>query len=126
MADPIIPTPQDTQLLLQDVVTKTAAFNSTAIDLGAGFAAGGLGVPIAAVISVTALDLADGNETYSFTVQDSADNATFAAVGAALAVTAAGVVTAKGRITRRYVRIALAVSGTTPSITYKAWLNPIH
>jgi hypothetical protein len=126
MADPTIPTPQDTQLLLQDTVTKAANFNSVALALGAGFAAGGLGVPVAAVINVTALDLADGNETYSFTLQDSADNTTFAAVGAAQAVTAAGVATAKGRITRRYVRVVLTVAGTTPSVTYKAWLNPVH
>jgi len=46
MADPIIPTPQDTRLLIQDTTTKTAAFNTPAIDLGAGFAPGGLGLAV--------------------------------------------------------------------------------
>lgn len=125
MPDPIIPTPQDAQLLLQDTTTKTAAFNTPGLDLGAGFAPGGLGKSVAAVVQITALDTADGNETYSFTLQDSADNVSFTAVGAATPVTAVGAAAVKGRITRRYVRLVLTVSGTTPSITYKAWLNPL-
>src|SRR5439155_18325157 len=65
MADPIIPTPQDTQFLIQDTTTKTAAFNTPAADFGSGFSPGGLGKPVAGVVQVTVLDLADGNETYS-------------------------------------------------------------
>ena len=95
MSDPIIPTPQDTQLVLQDTVTKTASFTSAGKDLGSGYAPGGLGQPVAAVVNVTALDTADGNETYTFALHESDDNVSYAA------------------------------AGTTPSITYKAWLNPL-
>ncbi len=54
MSAPTIPTPQDAALLLQDAVTKTANFNTAAFDLGAGFAPGGLGRPVAAIVHVTA------------------------------------------------------------------------
>src|SRR6476469_1600635 len=76
MSDPIIPTPQDTQLLLQDNVTKTASFNSAGKDLGSGYAPGGLGQSVAAVVQVSAMDTADGNETYGFALQESDDNVT--------------------------------------------------
>jgi hypothetical protein len=125
MPDPTIPTPQDSNLLLQDTTTKTASFNSTALDLGAGFAPGGLGKPAAAVVQVTALDVSSGDETYKFTLQQSADNVSFTAAGADVTVTATGAALAKGHVTQRYVRLALTASGTTPSVTYKAWLNPL-
>ena len=125
MAEPVIPTPQDTQLLLQDTTTKTANFNTPAIDLGPGFAPGGLGKPAAAVVRVTAVDVADGNESYTFTLQESSDNVSFFSAGAASSVSAAGVVPIRGWVTRRYVRLTLVATGTTPSITFKAWLNPL-
>ena len=125
MADPIIPTPQDTRLLLQDTTTKTASYNTPGLDLGSGFAPGGLGQPVAAVVNATALDLSSGNETYALTLEESADNVTFTTAGAATAVTAAGAVAVRGWLTKRYVRLSLAVAGTTPSITFKAWLNPL-
>src|SRR5688572_12772387 len=43
MSDPIIPTPQDTRLLIQDTTTKTASYNTPGLDLGAGYAPGGPG-----------------------------------------------------------------------------------
>ena len=125
MADPILPTPQDSQLLIMDMTTRTANFNTTPLDLGSGYAPGGLGQPASAVVNVTALDTTDGNETYSFTLQESSDNSAYAAAGMATAVTATGVTAVKGRITKRYLRLALTVGGTTPSITFKAWLNPL-
>ena len=125
MAEPIIPTPQDSQLLLQDTTTKTASFNTPSIDLGAGYSPGGLGKPVAAVVHVTALDTVDGNETYSFTLQESSDNVTFVPAGAATPVTTAGAHAARGWLTRRYARVALSVGGTTPSITFKSHLNPL-
>jgi len=124
MADPIIPTPQDTQLLLQDTTTKTAAFNTNAVDLGAGFNPGGLGRPAAAVVSVTAMDVGDGNESYTFTLQESSDNVSFSAAGASVAANP-GAVAVRGWLTKRYARLALTVSGTTPSITFKSYLNPL-
>lgn len=125
MADPIIPTPQDAQLVMQSLTTKTAAYNTPGLDQGSGYSPGGPGQPVAAVVQVSALDLADANETYSFTLQESADNSTFTPAGAAAAVTAVGTVVVTGRVRQRYLRLALATGGTTPSITFKAWLNPL-
>jgi hypothetical protein len=120
-----LPTPQDTALLMQDTATKTANFNTVGLDLGSGFAPGGLGKPVAAVVNASALDTGSGNETYSLTLEESNDNASFTSAGAAQAVTAIGVVAVRGWLTKRYARLALAVGGTTPSITFKAWLNPL-
>jgi hypothetical protein len=125
MADPVIPTPQDAQLLLQDTTTKTAAFNTPAVDFGAGFLPGGLGKPVAAVVQVTALDLVDGNESYTFTLQESSDNVSFTAAGAPATATAIGAVAVRGWATKRYLRVALTVGGTTPSVTFKTFLNPL-
>ena len=125
MADPIIPTPQDTRLLIQDTTTKTAAYNTPGLDLGAGFAPGGLGLPVGAVVQVTAADIADGNESYNFVLQESTDNVTFLPASASVSANGVGAFAVRGRVTRRYVRLALTVAGTTPSITFKAWLNPL-
>jgi hypothetical protein len=124
MADPIVPTPQDAQLLLTDTTTKTTAFNTPAVDLGAGFNPGGLGRPAAAVVQVSAMDVADGNETYTFTLQESSDNVSFTNAGASVAATP-GAVAVRGWLTKRYARLALVVGGTTPSITFKSYLNPL-
>jgi hypothetical protein len=120
-----LPTPQDTALLMQDTTTKTANFNTPGLDLGGGFAPGGLGKPVAAILNATALDTGSGNETYSLTLEESSDNSTFTAAGAAQAVAAIGAVAVRGWLTKRYARLALVVGGTTPSITFKAWLNPL-
>jgi hypothetical protein len=126
MPNPTIPTPQDAGLLLQDTTTKTATYQTPGLDLGSGFAPGGLGLPAAAVVNVTAADVGDGNELYTFVLQESADNVSFAAAGATVSATAAGVIAVKGWVTKRYVRLSLTVTGTTPSITFKAWLNPLN
>jgi hypothetical protein len=121
-----IPTPQDESQLLQDTVTKTADFNGAGFDLGAGFEPDGIGRPVAGVIYTTAFDHTTGDETYAFKLQESDDDAAtdpYTDCGASVSVTAVGVVAAKGFIGKRYVRLALDVGGTTPSITYKAWLN---
>jgi hypothetical protein len=120
-----LPTPQDQSLLLQATVTKTASFSSAALDLGAGFAPGGLGMPAAAILLVSALDVSSGDESYTFVIEDSGDNVTFAPVGASQLATATGAIAVSGRVTRQYVRLKLTVSGTTPTITCKAWLNPL-
>ena len=122
MPDPIIPTPQDTKLLLQDTTTKTSTFNTPALDLGAGFAPGGLGLPVGGVVQVTAVDVADGNESYNFVLQESADNVTFAAASGDAVTGSVGTYPVRGRISKRFVRLALTIAGTTPSITFKAWL----
>ena len=120
-----LPTPQDTALLMQDTTTKTANFNTAGLDLGSGFAPGGLGKPVAAVVNATALDASSGNETYTLTLEESNDNASFTSAGAAQTLTASGAVAVRGWLTKRYARLALVVGGTTPSITFKAWLNPL-
>ncbi|QOV87410.1 hypothetical protein [Humisphaera borealis] len=125
MSSPIVPTPQDARLLLQDTVTKTATFNSTALDLGAGYAPGGPGRRMTALVAVVSRDTDDGNEAYTFTLQESSDNATFAACGVGTVAVSTGVTVVRGVSTKRYIRLVLTTSGTTPSITYKAWLNPL-
>ncbi len=125
MPNPTIPTPQDAGLLLQDTTTRTANYQTPGLDLGSRFAPGGLGQPVAAVVHATALDLGSANETYAFTLEESNDNLTFTAAGAATALTAAGALAVRGWLTKRYARLSLVVGGTTPSITFKAWLNPL-
>ena len=120
-----LPTPQDAALLLQDTTTKTANFQTSGRDLGSGFAPGGLGTPVAAVVHVTAADFASANETYAFTLEGSDTNGSFTPIGVATSVTAAGAVAVRGWLTQRYVRLSLVVGGTTPSVTFKAWLNPL-
>ncbi|HEX8916851.1 MAG TPA: hypothetical protein VF796_31160 [Humisphaera sp.] len=120
-----IPTPQDKRLLLQDTVTKTASFDSAAVDLGAGYAPGGPGQRVAGIVAVVARDVSSGNETYAFALQESDDSATFAACGTATAVAANGVALVRAVVTKRFVRLSMSAGGTTPSITYKAWLNPL-
>ena len=122
---PTVPTIQDSALLLQASTTKTANYNTQGLDLGSGYAPGGLGQPAAAVVNVTSRDFASANETYAFTLEESDDNATFVAAGASTSVSATGTIAVRGWITKRFVRLALVVGGTTPAITFKAWLNPL-
>ena len=75
---------------LESSATKTATFNGTSFDQGSGFAPGGIGMPVAAVVNVSALDTADGNETYSAQLEESSDNSTFTAAGPAVSITATG------------------------------------
>jgi len=124
-----IPTPQDEAMRLEASITKTANFAGTAFDQGIGFAPGGVGMPAVAVVNVTAADRASTDETYSFVLQESNDNASWNDCGAAQTVDVAGsaatlgAISVAGMISKRYVRVGLTVGGTTPSITYEAWLN---
>jgi hypothetical protein len=119
-----IPGPLDEQLRMETAQTKTADFNGTTLDLGSGYAAGGPGRPHGVVIQTTALDLTSGNETYAFDVQESADGATWVTITAPVSVTAVGTIAVHAFVSLRYVRARLDVGGTTPSITYDAWLVP--
>jgi len=120
-----IPGPQDAELVLQAGVTKTVDFDGAGLHLGTGFAPGGIGKLISAVITVTALDQTTGNETYAFHLEESADDQTYVDCGVPLAVAATGVFVAKGIQTLPYSRLVLDVDGDTPSITYSANLNPL-
>jgi hypothetical protein len=128
--------PIDEGKRLTAAITKTASFNTEWIDLGAGFAPGGLGKPAAGVVKIATADRADTNEAYTFTLQEAdadangaVDAATARAIGVGAVVpssidgTNAGIVLARGLITSRFVRLALVASGTTPSINYEAWLG---
>jgi hypothetical protein len=54
-----VPTPQDEEGRLESAITKTADYAGTTKDMGNGFAPGGVGMPAAAVVNVTALDTTD-------------------------------------------------------------------
>ena len=130
-ASGFIPGPPDAELALQAAVTKTADFSGAWLDLGAGFEPGGLGMPVAGVVTVTALVTDDADETYAFVLEETDPDADGAAdatkirkIGAAAAATGTGIVLAKGFVTSRFVRLTLDVDGTTPSVTYSANLTP--
>lgn len=80
-------------------------------------------------VYVSALDTASGNETYVLTLEVS-DDSTFAtgvAVKETITVTATGRYVRKGNNEEggtiyRYARIKATLAGTTPSITYTAYL----
>jgi hypothetical protein len=125
-----IPTPLDEQLRLEASATKTATFAGTSFDNGAGFAPGGCGQPFAAVVKVSAGDFTTGDETYTFTVEESDDNASFTTCSVAVSPDTAtpnlkvGAFSVPGFLSKRYHRLRCVIAGTTPSITYEAWLNP--
>jgi hypothetical protein len=125
-----IPTPQDESLRMESSATKTASFNGTTQDGGAGFAPGGIGMPACAVVNVTACDRTSSDETYTFTLQESADDSTYTDAGPAVTVDVSGASATLGTyaipgfISQRYRRLKMVPAGTTPSITYEAWFNP--
>lgn len=94
--------------------TRTASANGTGVDT-LGYTSG------MAVILAGDIDTASGDETYSFKVQDSADNSTFADVTSATTTVTADndvkVIRLDGLGTsiRRYVRVVATLAGTTPS-----------
>ena len=119
-----IPGPVDENTRLESSITKTADFNGAALDLGSGFAPGGPGQAMSVIIDTSARDFTTGDETYAFVVQESSDNSSWTTISVAVSVTALGVVAIPVFVSQRYVRTNLDVAGTTPSITYEAWLVP--
>jgi hypothetical protein len=119
-----VPTPQDTQMQMESAITKTADFVGTSKDLGSGFAPGGIGMPVAAVVQVTAFDHTTGDETYTLVLRESDDDSTYTDAGPIISVTGVSNLSVPGFISKRYSRLTLHAAGTTPSITYSAWLNP--
>lgn len=94
---------------------RTADANGSGVDT-LGFSDG------MALISVGDLDLASGDETYAFTVEESDDNSSFTAAISGLTASATAdnqvkVIALKNLNTtrKRYLRISLDVGGTTPS-----------
>jgi hypothetical protein len=113
--------PTDADLILSPAVTLTANTNGPALDLGQGYAPGGLGDIMAGVVNVAALKTSAGNETYTFKLQQSADGSNgWADIGVTVAATTIGTLVVRGILTTRFVRLVLAVGGTSPSITYSS------
>jgi hypothetical protein len=119
-----LPQPLDASMQLENAITKAADFAGTTYDHGKFFAPGGVGQAMGAVVETTALDSTTGDETYKFVVQESEDGNTWNDAGPIISVTAVGFVTVPAFISKRYNRLNLDVGGTTPSITYSAYLHP--
>ena len=108
-------------------IVATASANGSGVDT-LGYHDGML------VVTAGVIDLASGNETYTFTLEESDDNSSFAAVsGVSLTITASAQ-TKFARIAnlnttrKRYLRAVLTAAGTTPSIAYSAHIllgNPV-
>jgi hypothetical protein len=120
----------DGLLSLQDSVTKTASFNSTAISTPTTTSL--LSEDIFAEIFYSAASNASGSNTVTFSIEHSDDNSTFYAhtSGAADAISLS--TTAKvGRLflpcssNKPYIRLVctIAGAGSTPTITYNAFLG---
>jgi hypothetical protein len=116
---PYIP-PIDGLAVLQVQATLTASTNSPAYDAGDGYdASNSLGQLVAGVVEVTAGTFA--SHTYTFKIQESADGSTgWADVSPGVAATAVGVVVVKAVITKRFVRLVMTATGSTPSIAYNS------
>ena len=78
-----------------------------------------------AVIEASATKLTAGNETYTFALQDSPDNATWTNRSASVTSLGEGIATdggggtilVGGFIRQRFVRLATTIAGTAPTIT---------
>jgi hypothetical protein len=126
----------DNALLLEASAAHTTAqtdVGATILDLGAGLVCGHL------VIDVTGIDVASTDEYYVISLEGSTV-AAMTSGSVELAVSRMGNVTAPGDADTavgrfvvpfrneqngtvyRYVRLSTKVDGTTPSITFSAWL----
>lgn len=102
------------QSLVPDI--RTASANGTGVDTKGYNSA-------LVVVSTGAIDTSDEDETYTFKVQESSDNAVADAYadvsGATTTVTAAGVAVIRvdglGTSRERYLRVVATLAGTTPS-----------
>ena len=114
----------DGSMVIQADVTSAATANGPALNMGDGYAPGGLGQPLAAVVNATAVKTSASNETYSLKLQQSSDGSTaWEDIGVGVLVAAAGVVVVSGLCTKANLRLVLTVGGTLPSITYSALIG---
>ncbi len=121
---------QDELLILQAAATLTTTQNGTALDMGAGFSPGGGGFPVQAAINATVVKVSAGNESYTFKMQDSPDNATWTDRTPPVVFAAPGalpdMIPVQGFITARYARLVVTIAGTAPTITFdNVYLNPM-
>ncbi|OGB23346.1 MAG: hypothetical protein A3I66_01390 [Burkholderiales bacterium RIFCSPLOWO2_02_FULL_57_36] len=126
----------DAALLLEAAAAHTTEqtdVGATILDLGPGLVEGNL------VIDVTAIDVASTDEYYTVSLEGS-NVAAMTSGSVELAVSRMGNTTAPGDAdtgvgrfvipfrnekngtTYRYVRLSTKVEGTTPSITFSAWI----
>ncbi|HEY3332591.1 MAG TPA: hypothetical protein VGK19_21350 [Capsulimonadaceae bacterium] len=112
--------PRDNNAVLQTPITKTASFNSAGFDLGAGTPRRGMKASVR-VSAITGTDAAA-----AFKVQHSADNANFTDLAFArkASMTAVGETSVSFETDKRYIRLTATIAGTTPSVTYEAWIVP--
>jgi len=126
-----VPGLQDEALRITESTTNSSSgsFYSPWLDQGLDFKPGGVGMPVVGVTNVTAADGASGDEAYTFVLQESDDKQTITDCGPAVTVdvdttnSKTGAISVPGFMSSRYVRLKLTVAGTTPSITWEAWLN---
>lgn len=121
--------PRDANLVLQALVTKTATFQGTAVDLKTGTPRRGLK---ARVIYKNATN-ASGSNTVAFTIEHSDDNSTFYTLSSNVENNVALTTTAKSgevfipfETSKRYVRLVATFSGagSTPTIDYQGDIVP--
>lgn len=115
--------PIDAAAVLAPLATETADKNNDPLDLGEGYSPGAMGRVLGGVVNVTAADRTTEDEEYTFTLQESADGSTGWSNLDTLTVTEAGLFVLRGIVRRRFLRLTLDVAGTTPSVTYQAWLG---
>jgi hypothetical protein len=128
-----IPGPVDSAMALESSITKSATYAGTVYDNGAGFAPGGVGLPMAAVVDISSIEIDSGNETYAFVLTECATSGgSYTACGPTVTLTAsgstavAGLLTVPGFVTQRYVKLSLTIGGTIATgVTYSANLIPI-
>tara|TARA_Y100000310_G_scaffold342527_1_gene446165 strand:- start:12152 stop:12577 length:426 start_codon:yes stop_codon:yes gene_type:complete len=117
------------QLAADQVLSASGASTNT-IDLGSDRKIG-KGEPMAVVVFVSAIDTTSGNETYSVGVEtddntgfSSATTLTSADIPASEQKEGGQLVIPLGHVNERYIRLSLTLGGTTPSVTYSAYLQP--
>ena len=122
----------DEQLKFADAQALTATGVSTNV-INFGFKGVGSGEPMSVIFVVdVAPDATTGNETYILDIQNSSDEAfttpfsygNFTLAGVPAGFTVALPIFPNAAISEPYYRLNLTLGGTTPSITYTAFVIP--
>lgn len=126
----------DAQTRLANAVAITATAVATNVyDTGAAGNDISIGEPLAVIVCVNvAADITTGDETYQFDVNESASSDLSTPTTLARRIIAAALLTAgavhvipipAGSKTKRYLGLNVTLGGTTPSITYTAYIVPL-
>lgn len=103
----------DANLVLQDLVTKTATFTGSALDLKTGTPRRGYKVRLLVPT------VAGTSPTLDVKVQESADNTTYNDLVSFDRVTAAAETFETVETSKRYIRALATIGGTAPSFVYR-------